>query len=122
MKKIILFLLFAAGLVSCHSNFTMDEDGKGNKYKKVSVKSPFSDMQLEVSGLITFNADETAITGISPNGYIKYYDSGRELEIKDNLAMTLYNNEKELTADSKEGKDLIADAIEETIKLQEKYK
>jgi|GEM_PF-1782628 len=123
MKKIVIAFIVTAALVSCNYNYSVDEDGKGNQLKKMSVKSPMTDVQLEISGDIQFNEQGTKITHISPGGFLKYYEDGKELKAENEngkITVTVYNKDGEISSGSEQGKQLLAEAIEEARKLQNK--
>ena len=124
MKKIVIALAMAAGLASCNYNYSVDEDGKGVKLMKMTVKSPLTEKQIEISGVVKFNEQGTEITHISPGGFLKYYEDGKELEAESNngkVVFKLYNDGDEISADSEQGKQLLADAIEQAKKLLNKH-
>ncbi|HYD90699.1 MAG TPA: hypothetical protein VEA37_04325 [Flavobacterium sp.] len=124
MKKIIIALVIVAGLVSCNYNYSVDEDGKGVKLMKMTVKSPLTEVQIEISGEVKFNEQGTDITYISPGGFLKYYEDGKELEaVSDNGKATIkiYDGGEEISADSEQGRQLLAQAIEHAKKLLNKH-
>ena len=124
MKKIFIALVIVAGLMSCNYNYSVDEDGKGNQLKKMTVKSPLTEVQVEISGEVHFNEQGTEITHISPGGFLKYYEDGKELKAENEngkVTLKLYDGDDEILADSEQGKQLVTEAIEEAKKLQNKH-
>jgi len=101
---LILFILAAA----CHhsgSSFIIN-DGK-NK------------LEIQSSGEIKFNEDETAIQSISHNGYLKYRNNDKRMVVRyinnGEMKYDLSDDGRKLNPETAEGKKLIADAIQEMI-------
>jgi hypothetical protein len=107
MKKLRILLLVAAlaGLSACHfgrHHSTIVETGN-NYYLKI-----------EYSGSIYFNNEGTAISGISPGGYVKY--EFNEIKLKawhsrnGEVSYEVYDNGEKLNPYN-EGKTFIAGAV-----------
>ncbi|MNK16462.1 hypothetical protein D3C87_346280 [compost metagenome] len=130
MKNIILTLLLLIGLVSCNSEdsklkYSYSVNSDGMIRREMKVKNPVSDIEIEMEGEATFNTDKTAITGITKDGYIKYRDRKKELEIineNGKAVVSLQENGQSISVTSDTGKELIADAARQVNKLQNKKK
>jgi len=130
MKNIILTLLLLIGLVSCNSEdsklkYSYSVNSDSMIRREMKVKNPVSDIEIEMEGEATFNFDKTAITGITKDGYIKYRDRKKELEITNEngkAVVSLQENEQSISVTSDTGKELIADAARQVNKLQNKKK
>ncbi|MDB5005088.1 MAG: hypothetical protein JWQ34_3313 [Mucilaginibacter sp.] len=75
--------------------------------------------RIEYSGRAFFNGDSTAITHITPNGYVKYKRDGQELIAKgDNHGGIVYriNNSDEQTHLNAGDKTFLAQAVKDMIK------
>lgn len=130
MKNIILTLLLLIGLASCNSEdsklkYSYSVNSDGMIRREMKVKNPVSDIEIEMEGEATFNTDKTAITGITKDGYIKYRDRKKELEITNEngkAVVSLQENGQTISVTSDTGKELIADAARQVNKLQNKKK
>lgn len=81
------------------------------------------DNHIEISyeGEISFNDDETAISGISPRGWLKYRNNGARIlaGVNDNglVQYELYQDGRMVDPGSEEGKRLLAKSIRRMINL-----
>lgn len=104
--SVILIILFLTA--SCHHSGSsiIVSDGK-NK------------LEIQSSGEIKFNEDETVIQSISNNGYLKYRNNEKQMVVRytnnNELKYELSDNGQKLNPETAEGKKLIADAIQEMI-------
>ena len=134
MKNIFIALLVTASLVSCNTSgseskypytYTHTVNSNGSVKRILVVKNPFNDIEVEMEGTAAFNDDGTAITSLSPDGYIKYRNKDSKLSItayNGKIIMTVENNGKKIPLTSDTGKEVIADAVKQVKKLQEKHK
>jgi len=104
--SVILIILFLTA--SCNhgrSSYTVN-DGK-NK------------LEIQYSGEIKFNDDETAIQSISNNGYLKYRNNDKKLLVRhgnnNELKYELSDNGSKLNPETPQGKTFITEAIQEMI-------
>src|ERR1700683_2099126 len=110
MKKIIAIvlgfgvMLFAS---SCH---------RGNT---IIVNDGENDLSIYYSGEIKFNDDETAISSISPDGYVRYKKNDRKLvaecDYHGQIKYELSDNGRPFDVNSEDGKKLMAIAIRDMI-------
>jgi len=71
-------------------------------------------LKIEYSGYVHFTNDGTAISSISPGGYVKYQFNNKKLEAKNNgmggVSYELYNYGEKVDP-YRDGKPLIAEAV-----------
>jgi hypothetical protein len=113
MKKLkIVLLIIALGALFTACRF-------GRRHTTIVENSNNNYMKIEYSGNIYFNHDGTAISSISPGGYVKYQHNDRKLEAKNNrnggVTYELYDNGEKLSMND-EGKRFIAEAVQMMMK------
>lgn len=111
MKQLqhILVALVLTFFISCkHGNTIITSDGKNH-------------LEINYSGKITFNEDETAVESMSPDGYLRFRNNDKELVAESNyhgeIKYELYNNGKRIDPDETDGKKFVADAINDMINI-----
>jgi hypothetical protein len=110
--KLLLNILVALVLtffISCdRGNTIITSDGKNH-------------LEINYSGKITFNEDETAIENMSPDGYLRFRNNDKELVAESNyhgeIKYELYNNGKRIDPGETDGKKFVADAINDMINI-----
>jgi ferritin len=104
--SVILIILFLSA--SCH-----------HTRSSLKVSDGKNELEIQSSGEIKFNEDETAIQSISNNGYLKYRNNGKKLVVRhtnnNELKYELSNDGQKLNSETAEGKKFIAEAIQEII-------
>jgi len=113
-KTLWVFLLATGFLsASCRHHW-----GRGNR---MSVSDGVNRTEVRYEGDIQFNEDETAISRISPGGYLEYWRNDDHLlagmNDKGVLQMELHENGKPVDPASAEGKELVAKVIKGMIGL-----
>jgi hypothetical protein len=71
--KMLIVILSLAILTACHF---------GRRHTIIVENSNDHHLRIEYSGRVAFNSDNTAISNISPGGYVKYENDGRKLKAK----------------------------------------
>ncbi len=106
LTAILLTLLIST---ACHFHH-------GNR-RTVRVNNGNTSLKIEYCGEVFFNADETAIEEISPDGYVKYKRNGRrfiaESDEDGNISYKLYNGNNYLNYNDDNAKEFITDAVKE---------
>jgi hypothetical protein len=76
-------------------------------------------LRIEYAGIIHFNDDGTAISSISPGGYVKYENNDKRLEAQNNdqggISYELSDDGEKLHLDNR-GKEFIAQAVRVMLK------
>jgi hypothetical protein len=76
-------------------------------------------LRIEYAGTIHFNDDGTAISSISPGGFVKYQNNEKKLEAQNNrdggISYELSDNGEKLGLDNR-GKEFIAQAVRVMLK------
>lgn len=113
MKKIntlaaalVLLLLTAA---SCHNH--------GYRTRTVRMNDDNASLKIEYCGEIDFNEDETGITAIEPEGYVKYRNNNKrfiaECDEDGDITYKIYNGSHRLNNNDDEARDIMASAVKE---------
>jgi hypothetical protein len=120
MKKIRLklaalaLLAVMAGCNNAGNNATINSQ---NGETTINIKDDKSAVQIKHSGTIKLNDNETAIVSISPGGYLRYTNNGREMiakgEANNTVAYTLRENGGALNAHDATGQRFITQMLRE---------
>lgn len=130
MKAIITCLVLLAVLASCDSNdsrikYSYSFNDDGDIKREMITKNAQNDIEIEMEGNASFNADGTAITGLTKNGRINYRNKDITLtaaQTKNNISIAITKNGRTISETSDTGKEITAEAIRDIKKLQDKYK
>lgn len=120
MKKIRLKLaaiVLLAAMAGCNNPDSKTTINNSQDETSINLKDDNTSMQIKHSGTIKLNDNETAIVSISPGGYLRYTNNGRELSAKgeDNNTITyaLRENGGQLNAQDAAGQRFIAQTLRE---------
>ncbi|MBS1974757.1 MAG: hypothetical protein JST13_10425, partial [Bacteroidetes bacterium] len=95
--------------VACH---------RGNT---ISIINDDDNLYINYNGEIKFNDDETVISSISHNGYLKYRRNEKRLNAENGvdgrIKYEMYVNGRKLNADDVEGKQFLADVVKDMIDI-----
>jgi hypothetical protein len=130
MKNIILAVFLILVLVSCNSNdshikYSYSFTKEGDIKREMITKNATSDIEIKMEGTASFTADGTNFKGLTKGGFIEYRNKETELKVsyKNNgLAITIEQNGRKISNTSDTVKEIIAEAIRDIKKVQEKYK
>ena len=107
MEKIKIALVVAGLAVFAACGF-------GRRHTTIVETSNDHKLRLEYAGKVYFNADKTAISSISPDGYVEYQYDDKKLNAKNDghggVSYELYEGYTKVNPDSG-GKQFIADAV-----------
>jgi hypothetical protein len=113
MKKIRIIVLGIAIIGIFHAC------GIGQHHTTIVENSGDRYLKIEYAGYVHFYSDGSAISSISPGGYVKYQNNDKELEAKSNdmggVKYELYEDGQKLSLDAN-GRRFIADAVREMLK------
>ena len=94
----------------------------GKRHTTLVEKSDNHYLRIEYAGHISFNREGTAISSISPDGYVEYQQDDKKLEAKDNgnggVSYELYDGYEKLGMDER-GRQFIAEAVR--VMMQKKH-
>ncbi len=103
-------MVLAVSFTACHF---------GRRHTIIVENSNNNYVRIEYSGRVYFNHDGTAISSISPGGYVKFEHNDRKLEAENNnqggVTYELYDNGERLSMND-EGKRFIAEAVQMMMK------
>ncbi|HLX93123.1 MAG TPA: hypothetical protein VKR32_15675 [Puia sp.] len=107
LSVLLLFVMIGLSATFCNrGNAIIIGNGDGN-------------LSIYYSGEIKFNDDETAIQGMSPDGYVHYKRNERKVNAECNyhgqISYELEDNGRKLDINSEEGKKFLAIAIRDMI-------
>src|ERR1700753_830188 len=75
----------------------------GRRHTTIVENSNDHHLRIEYSGKVAFNNDGTAITSISPDGYVEYQNDDKKLEAKNNghggISYELYEGYTKMSLD-----------------------
>ena len=130
MKKIQLatpgailgVLTLTAASLSCHhgfsTSFVTSTDNEGRNVTTINMRNPGLIEEIQYTGTITLNDEETAIDSISPEGFVKYTKNGMQFTAASSLmgeiVYEIYDDGKKLPMDER-GRRFIAGAIKDMI-------
>ena len=112
MKKISIFLLGMICLVACtHSG--------SYKTTTMNIHDESGTVHIKSSGRIRFNADQSAITSMSPYGYLEYSHNKKKMRAEadgdGNIDYSLQNGYQQLSM-NEEGRRFIAAVLHDVIR------
>lgn len=120
MKKItfkLAALALLAVLAGCNNSNNNTSINSRNGETTISVTDGSSDVQIKHAGTIKLNDNETAIASISPGGYLRYSNNGREMiakgETNGTVSYTLRENGGQLDANDATGQRFITQMLRE---------
>ena len=103
--KILALLTALVGLSACHL---------GRRHSTIVETGNNYYLKIEYSGHVYFNNEGTAISSISPGGYVKYQFNNKKLEAKSNhrgeINYEIYDDGQKLDP-YRDGKLFIAEAV-----------
>ena len=83
----------------------------------IETRSNNDFIKIEYSGNVYLNNTGTAITNISPGGYVKYQTNDKDLEARKNssgrIIYTMHIGGRPLTTDDAEGRDFLTSVIKD---------
>ncbi len=130
MKAILTCLTLLAVLASCDSNdsttkysYSFNDDGEIKR--EMIAKNAQNDVEIEMEGTASFNAEGTVITGLTKNGHINYRNKDIKLmaiHTANGVTVDIKKNGRTISLTSDTGKEIMAEAIRDIKKLQDKYK
>jgi hypothetical protein len=120
MKKIrfkLATLALLAVLTGCNNSGSNATINSQNGETTINIKDDNSSVQIKHAGTIELNDSETAIASISPGGYIRYSNSGREMiakgEANNTISYTLRENGGQLNPQDATGQRFITQMLRE---------
>src|ERR1700761_4556567 len=88
--------------------------GFGRRHTTIVENTNGHYLRIEFSGKVAFNSAGTAISSISPDGYLEYQNNDKKLEAKNNghggISYELYEGYTKLSLDDN-GRKFIAEAV-----------
>lgn len=120
MKKIryqLAAIALLATLAACNNAGSNTAINNRDGETTISFNEGNSAVEIKHAGDIKLNDNETAIVSISPGGFLRYSNNGRELvakgEANGNVAYTLRENGGQLNANDAAGQRFIAQMLRE---------
>ena len=113
MKKtttlVTVLVLLLLSTVSCYHH--------GYRTRTVRVNNNDNDLKIEYCGDIDFNDDETAITSIEPEGYVKFRSNSKRFIVESDedgdITYKIYKNGRRLNYNDDEAREIITAAVRE---------
>ncbi len=130
MKRIAVIIITLLSLTSCNDTFKKKFSYTSNENGVVELrqteKTPFKNIETEITGYVKLNEDMTHIDSLSKNGYVMYKKDGFKLEAKNDSknkpVIVISYNGKSTDRENPEINEIYLEALKYINDMQERIK